>query len=31
MLDGQVHNRIVVPPDTKRSARVALDRMLAMV
>jgi quinolinate synthase len=31
LLDGEVHNRIVVPEPTKTWARVALDRMLAMV
>jgi quinolinate synthase len=30
LLDGQVHNRIVVPDEQKRWARVALDRMLSM-
>ena len=28
LLDGQVHNQIIVPDDTKRSAKLALDRML---
>ena len=28
LLAGTVHNQIIVPDDTKRSARVALDRML---
>jgi quinolinate synthase len=28
LVDGEVHNRIVVPEPTKRWARVALDRML---
>ena len=31
LLDGEVHNRIVVPEPTKTWAQVALDRMLAMV
>jgi quinolinate synthase len=30
LLDGQVHNQIVVPEPTKSQARVALDRMLAL-
>jgi quinolinate synthase len=30
MLDGVVHNRIVVPESTKHWARVALDRMLSI-
>jgi quinolinate synthase len=30
LLDGQVHNQIVVPEPTKTWARVALDRMLAL-
>jgi len=30
LIDGQVHNQIVVPEPTKTSARVALDRMLAL-
>ncbi|HVC20053.1 MAG TPA: quinolinate synthase NadA [Vicinamibacterales bacterium] len=30
LLDGDVHNRIVVPDDQKRWTRVALDRMLAV-
>ena len=30
LVDGEVHNRIVVPDPTKRWAKVALDRMLAM-
>ncbi len=28
LVDGNVVNRIQVPPETKRWARVALDRML---
>jgi len=28
LVEGQVHNQIVVPDETKRSARLALDRML---
>src|SRR6476469_1698088 len=28
LLEGQVHNQIVVPDETKRSAKLALDRML---
>ena len=28
LLEGQVHNQIVVPEDQKRGARLALDRML---
>lgn len=31
LVDGRVHNRIVVPEPTKRWARVALDRMLEMI
>jgi quinolinate synthase len=31
LLDGQVHNRIVVPETTKHWAKVALDRMLTIV
>jgi quinolinate synthase len=30
LIDGQVHNQIVVPEPTKTWARVALDRMLAL-
>jgi quinolinate synthase len=30
LIDGQVHNQIVVPEPTKRWAHVALDRMLAL-
>ncbi len=30
LLDGQTHNRIVVPDDRKHWTRVALDRMLAI-
>jgi len=30
LIDGQVHNQIVVPEPTKTSARIALDRMLAL-
>jgi quinolinate synthase len=30
LLAGDVHNRIVVPPDAKRWTRVALDRMLSI-
>jgi quinolinate synthase len=30
LVDGEVHNRIVVPDDTKRWAKVALDRMLSL-
>ena len=30
LVDGQVHNRITVPDDQKRDARVALDRMLSV-
>ncbi len=30
LVDGEVHNRIVVPEPTKTWARVALDRMLAI-
>jgi quinolinate synthase len=30
LLDGQVHNRIVVPAEQKRWVKVALDRMLAI-
>jgi quinolinate synthase len=30
LIDGQVHNRIVVPEPTKTWAHVALDRMLAL-
>jgi quinolinate synthase len=30
LVDGEVHNRIVVPDPTKRWARVALDRMLQL-
>ena len=28
LVEGQVHNQIVVPDETKRSAKLALDRML---
>ena len=28
LLEGKVHNHIVVPEETKRWARLALDRML---
>jgi len=31
LLDGEVHNRIIVPEPVKTEARVALDRMLASV
>jgi quinolinate synthase len=31
LVDGEVHNRIVVPEPVKSEARVALDRMLAVV
>jgi quinolinate synthase len=31
LIDGQVHNRIVVPEPTKTWARVSLDRMLELV
>ena len=31
LIDGEVHNRIVVPEPTKRFARVALDRMLTAI
>jgi quinolinate synthase len=31
LVDGEVHNRIVVPEPVKTEARVALDRMLAVV
>ncbi len=31
LIDGDVHNRIVVPEPTKRFARVALDRMLSVI
>jgi quinolinate synthase len=31
LVDGEVHNRIVVPEPVKTQARVALDRMLASV
>jgi quinolinate synthase len=31
LVDGTVHNRIVVPEPTKRWARVALDRMLEVI
>ena len=30
LLDGQVHNRIVVPANQKHWTRVALDRMLSI-
>jgi quinolinate synthase len=30
LVDGQVHNRIVVPDDQKRWTKVALDRMLSI-
>ncbi|MEO8069843.1 MAG: quinolinate synthase NadA [Acidobacteriota bacterium] len=30
LVDGEVHNRIVVPEPTKSGARLALDRMLAL-
>jgi quinolinate synthase len=28
LLEGVVHNQIIVPDETKRSAKLALDRML---
>jgi len=28
LIEGQVHNQIIVPDDTKRLAKLALDRML---
>ncbi len=31
LLDGEVHNRIIVPEPAKTQARVALDRMLAVM
>ena len=31
LVDGEVHNRIVVPEPVKTEARIALDRMLAVV
>ncbi|MGE5243438.1 MAG: quinolinate synthase NadA [Betaproteobacteria bacterium] len=31
LLDGEVHNRIVVPADEKHWAKVALDRMLTLL
>jgi quinolinate synthase len=31
LLDGRVHNRIVVADEQKRGARIALDRMLQVV
>jgi quinolinate synthase len=30
LVDGEVHNRIVVPEPAKRWAKVALDRMLQL-
>jgi quinolinate synthase len=30
LVDGQVHNQIIVPEDQKRDAKLALDRMLAV-
>jgi len=30
LVEGQVHNRIVVPADQKRWTKVALDRMLSI-
>jgi quinolinate synthase len=30
LIDGQVHNQIIVPDDQKRDAKLALDRMLAV-
>jgi quinolinate synthase len=30
LVEGQIHNQIVVPEDQKRDARLALDRMLAV-
>ena len=30
LVEGHVVNRIVVPPDVKRDAKLALDRMLAL-
>jgi quinolinate synthase len=31
LVNGQIHNQIVVPDDTKRWAKLALDRMLGIV
>ena len=28
LLEGRIHNRIIVPGETKRWAKLALDRML---
>jgi quinolinate synthase len=30
LLDGQVHNQIIVPEHEKKFARLALDRMLTI-
>ena len=30
LLDGEVHNRITVPDEQKKWARIALDRMLSI-
>ena len=30
LVDGEVHNQIVVPEDQKKWAKIALDRMLAI-
>ncbi len=28
LVNGEIHNQIIVPDDQKRAARLALDRML---
>ena len=30
LLDGEVHNRVTVPDEQKKWARIALDRMLSI-
>jgi quinolinate synthase len=30
LLDGEVHNRVTVPAEQKKWARIALDRMLSI-
>jgi len=30
LIEGEIHNQIIVPDDQKRGAKLALDRMLAI-